>query len=364
MFTPYRLRDMAVQNRVVVSPMCMYSSEDGLPNDWHLVHLGSRAIGGAALVMTEMTDIAPEARITPGCAGMWSEAHAQAWKRVVDFVHGTGTAKIGIQLAHAGRKGATKLLWEGIDEPLEQGAWPIVAPSPVPYYPHSQVPRAMTRADMDRVRDDFVRAARYADEAGFDMIELHMAHGYLLHSFVSPISNKRNDAYGGSLEGRMKFPLEVLRAVRAVLPKGMPLGARISATDWMDGGLTGDDSVLWVKAMKEAGLDFVCISSGGVTAEVRTPTTPGYNVPIAEQVRRETGIATRAVGLIATARQAEAIIAEGKADMIALGRAMLEDPHWAWMAAKELGADVARPNQYLRAAPKMWPGAAYRDNAA
>jgi NADPH2 dehydrogenase len=222
----------------------------------------------------------------------------------------------------------------------------------------------MDEADMNRVREAFVNAARRALRAGFEEIELHMAHGYLLHSFVSPISNKRNDAYGGSLEGRMKFPLEVLRAVRAVLPKGMPLGARISATDWMDGGLTGDDSVLWVKAMKEAGLDFVCISSGGVTAEVRTPTTPGYNVPIAEQIRRETGIATRAVGLIATARQAEAIIAEGKADMIALGRAMLEDPHWAWTAAKELGADVARPNQYLRAAPKMWPGAAYRDSAA
>jgi NADPH2 dehydrogenase len=217
---------------------------------------------------------------------------------------------------------------------------------------------------MNRVRDAFVDAAKRALRVGFDEIELHMAHGYLLHSFVSPISNKRNDAYGGSLEGRIKFPLEVLRAVRAVVPKSVPLGARISAVDWMDGGLTADDSVKWVAAMKAAGLDFVDISSGGVTAEIRTPTTPGYNVPAAEQIKRETGIVTRVVGLIATAKQAEAIIAEGKADQIALGRAMLEDPHWAWMAAKELGADVARPNQYLRAAPKLWPGASYRNSAA
>ena len=223
----------------------------------------------------------------------------------------------------------------------------------------------MTEADIDHVRDEYVNGTRRALRAGFDTIQLHMAHGYLIHAFTSPISNRRNDRYGGDLNGRMSFSLEVIRAIRAVVPKDYPVGARISAVDWLDGGLTADDAVKWVSAMKESGLDYVDVSSGGVNADVRTPTTPGYNVPIAEQIKRETGIATSVVGMIATPRQAEEIVASGKADMIALGRAMLDDPHWAWMAARELGADVARPNQYLRAAPKLWPGAAlYRENAA
>jgi NADPH2 dehydrogenase len=365
LFSPYKINQLELANRIIVAPMCQYSADDGVPSPWHTTHLGMLANSGASLVVVEATGVERIGRITHGCTGIYSDSCEDAFARVIAHCKRIGTAKFGIQIGHAGRKASSARPWEGgVGLKPGEDPWPTIGPSAIAPGAAWPVPRAMDEADMNRVREAFVNAARRALRVGFEEIELHMAHGYLLHSFVSPISNKRNDAYGGSLEGRMKFPLEVLRAVRAVLPKGMPLGARISATDWMDGGLTGDDSVLWVKAMKEAGLDFVCISSGGVTAEVRTPTTPGYNVPIAEQVRRETGIATRAVGLIATARQAEAIIAEGKADMIALGRAMLEDPHWAWMAAKELGADVARPNQYLRAAPKMWPGAAYRDNAA
>jgi len=349
LFSPYKINELELANRIVVAPMCQYSASDGMPTDWHITHLGMLANSGAALVVVEATGVERRGRITHGCTGIYSDA----------------TAKLGIQLAHAGRKASSARPWEGgLGLKPGEDPWPTIGPSAIAPGAAWPAPRAMDEADMAEVREAFVDAAKRSVRIGFDSIELHMAHGYLMHSFVSPISNKRNDAYGGSLEGRMKFPLEVLRAVRAVVPKGMALGARISSTDWMEGGLTGDDSVAWVAAMKKEGLDFVCVSSGGVTAEVRTPTTPGYNVPIAEQIKRGTGIATRAVGLIATAKQAEAIIAEGKADQIALGRAMLEDPHWAWIAAKELGADVARPKQYLRAAPKLWPGASYRDNAA
>jgi NADPH2 dehydrogenase len=315
--------------------------------------------------VVEATGVERRGRITHGCTGIYSDACEDAFARIIAHCKRIGTAKFGIQLGHAGRKASSARPWEGgIGLKPDQDPWQTIGPSAIAPGAAWQDPHAMDEADITTVREAFVTAAKRALRAGFDSIELHMAHGYLMHSFVSPVSNKRNDAYGGSLEGRMKFPLEVLSAVRAVLPKDYPLGARISATDWMDGGLTGDDSVAWVAAMKKQGLDFVCVSSGGVTAEVRTPTTPGYNVPIAEQIKRETGVATRAVGLIATPKQAETIVAEGKADMIALARAMLDDPHWAWRAAKELGAEVARPLQYLRAAPKMWPGASYRDSAA
>src|SRR5436190_1693490 len=365
LFSPIKLAGLDLANRIVVAPMCQYSADDGVPSPWHTTHLGMLANSGAALVVVEATGVERRGRITHGCTGIYSDSCEDAFARVIAHCKRIGTAKFGIQLAHAGRKASSARPWEGgLGLKNGQDPWSTIGPSAVAPGAAWPEPRAMDEADMAQVREAFVDAAKRALRAGFDMIELHMAHGYLMHSFVSPISNKRNDAYGGALEGRMKFPLEVLRAVRAVVPKGYPLGARISGTDWMDGGLTGDDSVAWVKAMKQAGLDFVDISSGGVTAEVRTPTKPGYNVPIAEQIRRETGIATRAVGLIATAQQAEAIVKDGKADMIALGRAMLEDPHWAWAAAKELGGEVARPNQYLRAAPKMWPGAAYRGNAA
>jgi len=365
LFSPYKINGLELANRVVVAPMCQYSASDGMPTDWHITHLGMLANSGASLVVVEATGVERRGRITHGCTGIYSDASEDAFARIVAHCKRIGTAKLGIQLAHAGRKASSARPWEGgLGLKPGEDPWPTIGPSAIAPGAAWPAPRAMDEADMTEVREAFVDAAQRSVRIGFDSIELHMAHGYLMHSFVSPISNKRNDAYGGSLEGRMKFPLEVLRAVRAVVPKGMALGARISSTDWMDGGLTGDDSVAWVAAMKKEGLDFVCVSSGGVTAEVRTPTTPGYNVPIAEQIKRETGIATRVVGLIATPKQAEAIIAEGKADQIALGRAMLEDPHWAWLAAKELGADVARPKQYLRAAPKLWPGASYRDNAA
>jgi len=365
LFSAYKLNQLELANRIVVSPICQYSANDGVPSPWHTTHLGMLANSGAALVVVEATGVERRGRITHGCTGIYSDECEDAFARVIAHCKRIGTAKFGIQLAHAGRKASSARPWDGgLGLEPNEDPWQTIAPSAIAPGAAWQAPRAMDEADMAEVREAFVDAARRSLRAGFEAIELHMAHGYLMHSFVSPISNKRNDAYGGSLEGRMRFPLEVLRAVRAVVPKGMPLGARISSTDWMEGGLTGDDSVAWVGAMKDAGLDFVDISSGGVTAEVRTPATPGYNVPIAAQIRRETGIPTRVVGLIATAQQAEDIVAQGKADMIALGRAMLEDPHWAWMAAKQLGAEVARPNQYLRAAPKMWPGAAYRGNAA
>ncbi len=365
LFSPYKINGLELANRIIVAPMCQYSADDGVPSPWHITHLGMLANSGASMVVVEASGVERIGRITHGCTGIYSDACEDAFARIIAHCKRIGTAKFGIQIGHAGRKASSQRPWEGgVGLKAEQDPWPTVGPSAIAPGAAWPAPRAMDEADMNRVRDAFVNAAKRSLRAGFDEIELHMAHGYLLHSFVSPISNKRNDSYGGSLEGRMKFPLEVLSAVRAALPKGFPLGARISATDWMEGGLTGDDSVVWVKAMKDVGLDFVCVSSGGVTAEVRTPTTPGYNVPVAEQIKRETGIATRAVGLIATPKQAEEIVASGKADMIALGRAMLDEPHWAWRAAHELGAEVARPNQYLRTSAKMWPGVGYRDKAS
>lgn len=364
LFSPIKLANLDLPNRIIVAPMCQYSANDGVANDWHMTHLGMLANSGASLVVVEATGVERLGRITHGCTGIYSDACEDAFKRVIAHCKRIGTAKFGIQIGHAGRKASSARPWEG-GLGLKDGEdpWDTIGPSAISFGKDFRTPRAMDEADMARVRDAFVDAAKRALRIGFDEIELHMAHGYLLHSFVSPISNKRNDAYGGSLEGRMKFPLEVLRAVRAVVPKSVPLGARISAADWVDAGVTGDDSVVWVRAMKDAGLDFVCVSSGGVTQDARNPTDPGYNVPLAEQIKRETGVATRAVGLIATAQQAEGIIAGGKADMVALGRAMLDDPHWAWIAARELGAEVARPLQYLRAAPKMWQGADYRKQA-
>ena len=362
LFSPIRLAGLDLENRIIVSPMCQYSAHDGVANDWHMTHLGMLANSGASLVVVEATGVERRGRITHGCTGIYSEACEDAFARVLAHCKRIGTAKFGIQIGHAGRKASSQRPWEGgLGLTAGEDPWETIGPSAIQFGSAWPAPRAMDESDMARVRDAFVDAARRALRVGFDAIELHMAHGYLLHSFVSPISNKRNDAYGGSLEGRMKFPLEVLRAVRAVVPKSVPLGARISGADWMEGGITDDDSVVWVRAMKDAGLDFVCVSSGGVTADTRNPTAPGYNVPIAEKIRRETGVATRAVGLIATPHQAETIVAEGKADMIALARAMLHNPHWGWHAAQELGAEVARPAQYLRVAPKMWPGASYKN---
>ena len=365
LFSPIKLADLTLPNRIVVAPMCQYSANDGVGNDWHMTHLGMLANSGAGLLVLEATHVERLGRITHGCLGIYSDACEDALARIVAHCKRIGTAKLGIQIAHAGRKASSQRPWEGGQglKP-DQDPWETIGPSPIAFGANWQPPRQMTEEDIAHVRDAYVAGARRALRIGFDAIQLHMAHGYLIHAFTSPISNRRNDSYGGDLTGRMKFSLEVLRAMRAVLPKNYPLGARISAVDWVDGGLTADDAVRWVSAMKESGLDFVDVSSGGVTADIRTPATPGYNVPIAAQIKRATGVATSVVGLIVTARQAEEIVASGQADMIALGRAMLEDPHWAWMAAKELGGEVARPNQYLRAAPKLWPGAAYRDNAA
>ncbi len=346
MFTPFRLRDLVLENRVVVSPMCQYSAEDGLPDDWHLVHLGSRAIGGAGLVMTEMTDVSRDARITPGCAGLYKQDHVAAWRRIVDFVHANSPAKIGIQLAHAGRKGSTRLMWDAIDEPLEAGNWPLISASAIPYLPHSQVPKAMDRADMDRVRDDFVHAAILADAAGFDMVEIHFAHGYLLSSFLSPLTNRRSDAYGGALENRLRYPLEVFSAIRAVWPAGKPISVRISATDWVPGGFDGDDAVAAAKALKHLGCDIVDVSAGQTTPDAQPVYGRLFQTPFADKIRHEAGIATMAVGNITSYADVNSIVVAGRADLCLLARAHLFDPYWTRHAASEQGYDLPWPKQY------------------
>jgi anthraniloyl-CoA monooxygenase len=347
MFQPFRLRNMALANRVVVSPMCQYSATDGVPADWHMVHYGARAIGGAGLMFTEMTDVSAQARISPGCTGMYNDAQEAAWTRIVDFVHANTATKFCLQLGHAGRKGSTRLMWEGIDEPLPEGNWPIVAASPLPYFPHSQVPREMTRADMDATLADFVQAARRADRAGFDMIELHAAHGYLLASFISPLTNRRTDNYGGPLENRLRFPLEVFRALRAVWPDEKPMSVRISATDWQDGGLTGDDAVRVARAFAEAGCDLIDVSTGQTTPDAQPVYGRMYQTPFSDQIRNDAGLATMCVGAITTADQVNTIVAAGRADLVALARPHLVDPAFTLKAAAWYGAGtIACPPQY------------------
>ncbi len=346
MFTPLKLRGMTLANRVVVSPMCMYSATDGTIDDWHLVHLGSRAIGGAGLVITEMTDVSPEGRITPGCAGLYARAHVPAWKRVVDFVHQHSWAKLGIQLAHAGRKGSTKRLWEGMDEPLAEGNWPLIAPSPLPYKAGSQVPREMTRADMDEVIADFVRAATMADEAGFDLVEVHMAHGYLLATFLSPLTNQRTDEYGGALENRLRFPLEVLRAVRKVWPESKPISVRVGAHDWAPGGLVPADAVAIARAVGAAGADIVDVSSGQTVSNERPVYGRLFQTPFADRVRLEAGVRTMTVGNISSYADVNSILAAGRADLCVLARAHLYDPYWTRHAAQAQGVKLPWPPQY------------------
>ena len=361
LFTPIRLGGLELGNRIVVAPMCQYSAVDGVASDWHMTHLGMLANSGVGLVVIEMTDVEPEGRITPFCLGLYSDACEAGLQRVVAHCHRIGSAKFGVQLAHAGRKGSTLPPWEGSKRlPPAEGGWEVIGPSPISFGDGWPTPREMTEADMTRVREAFAQAAKRAVRAGLDAIELHVAHGYLLHAFLSPISNQRKDAYGGSIEARMRFPMEVACAVRAAIPKEMPLGARITGSDWMEGGITPDDAVIHARAFREAGLDYVDVSSGGIAAATRTPTDPGYNASLAERVRRGSGLPTRTVGMIVTPKQAEAILAAGQADMIALGRAILDDPHWPWHAAQALGAEAHRPRQYLRAGPKLWPGAALR----
>jgi anthraniloyl-CoA monooxygenase len=355
MFQPLTLRGVTLANRVVVSPMCMYSANDGTVGDFQLVHLGSRAQGGAGLVFTEMTDVSPEGRISPYCAGMYKPEHRDAWKRIVDFVHGNSDSKIGVQLAHAGRKGSTPAPWQR-GEPLGDKGWPLVAPSAIPFDANSPVPKEMDRRDLDKVRDDFARAARWADEAGFDVIEFHMGHGYLLSSFLSPLSNKRSDDYGGSLENRLRFPLEVVKAVRGVWPATKPLFARISASDWEEGGNTIEDGVAIARALKAAGIDVVDASSGNVTSTKRPPTQEMFQVPLAERIRKDANVITMAVGNIRSVADVNGILSSGKADLCAIGRWHLFDPYFARHAARDLGSDGVRwPNQYQRAAEVVTP---------
>jgi len=359
LFSPIKLADLELPNRIVVSPMCQYSADDGSATDWHMMHLGMLANSGAALVIVEATGVERMGRITHGCLGLYSDDNELALTRVIQQCRRRGTAKFGIQLAHAGRKASADLPWNGgLALKPGQDPWPTVAPSALPFGENWHTPAMVTEADIARIRDAFLKAIERALRIGFDEIELHMAHGYLFHSFMSPISNKRNDGYGGPLKNRLKFPLEVARAARATIPKHIPLGARITGSDWREGGLTPDDAVMIAKALKDAGLDFLCISSGGITSDTRNPSDEGYNVAIAEKVRREAGIPTRAVGLIFKPQQAEAIVAEGQADMVTMARAFLDDPHWGWHAARALGADVPRPQQYLRVGPKLWAPAA------
>ena len=348
MFTPFSLREMTLANRVVVAPMDMYSASDGTPADFHLVHLGARALGGAGLVFTEMTCVSPEARITLGCAGLYNATHMAAWRRVVNFVHHHSAARICLQLGHAGPKGSVRLPWEGTDLPLGEQGWNVVGPSAVRYAPTLPVPRAMIRDDMDRVRDDFVRAALMAVEAGFDMIELHCAHGYLLSSFITPLANRRTDEYGGSLGNRLRYPLEVFAAVRAVWPPERPMSVRISATDWVEDGITGEDAVLVARAFVAAGVDIVHVSTGQTSVDAAPVYGRMYQTPFSDQVRHGARVPTIAVGNITEADQVNSIIAAGRADLCALARPHLSDPCWTLHAAAQLGyAGQVWPIQYL-----------------
>jgi anthraniloyl-CoA monooxygenase len=342
MFTPFRLRGLTLRNRVVVSPMDMYSAVDGLPGDFHLVHLGARALGGAGLVMTEMVCVSPEGRITPGCAGLWTGRQTEAWRRITDFVHrqAPGTA-IGVQLGHSGRKGSTRLMWEGMDEPLPDGNWPLVAASPLPYRPGGQVPRQVTRAQLTDIREQFATSAWRAARAGFDLLELHCAHGYLLSGFLSPLTNHRTDAYGGSLERRLRFPLEVFDAVRAVWPEERPMTVRLSAADWAEGGTTAEEAVAIARAFAAHGADAVDVSTGQVVAEERPEFGRSYQTPFADRIRNSVGVPVIAVGAISSWDDVNSLILAGRTDLCALARPHLYDPHWTLHAAAEQGYEGA-----------------------
>ncbi|MFT2015642.1 FAD-dependent monooxygenase [Streptomyces sp. 796.1] len=339
MFTPLTLRGLTLRNRVVVSPMDMYSAQDGTPGDFHLVHLGARALGGAGLVMTEMVCVSPTGRITPGCTGLYAEGHEAAWRRVTDFVHSASPgAAIGVQLGHSGRKGSTRLMWEGIDDPLPDGNWPLVAPSPLPYRPGiSQVPQEADGATLAEIRDQFVRSARSAARAGFDLLELHCAHGYLLSGFLSPLTNRRTDGYGGDLSGRLRYPLEVFDAVRAVWPSDAPMTVRISATDWAEGGTTPDEAVAIAAAFAAHGADAIDVSTGQVVAHERPEVGRSYQTPFADRIRNELGVPVIAVGAISSWDDVNSLLLAGRADLCALARPHLYDPHWTLHAAAEQG---------------------------
>lgn len=347
MFLPFKLRDMELSNRIAVSPMAMYSAVEGTPSDFHLVHFGSLALGGAGLIFTEMTNVSPTARITPGCTGIYTPEHVGAWKRIVDFVHSNSPAKFCLQLGHSGPKGSTRVAWEGIDEPLAHDNWEVIAPSPIPYGPQNQTPREMTRSDMEKVREDFVRAATLGHQSGFDMLELHCAHGYLLSSFISPVTNKRSDEYGGSIQNRLRFPLEIFSAIRAAWPAEKPISVRISAVDWLPGGTTIEDAVKIAAMFRECDVDAIDVSTGQVSRNQKPIYGRMYQTPFADRIRTEVGVATMAVGNIFEADHVNSIVAAGRADLCLLARPHLADPHWTLRAAAELGySGITWPKQY------------------
>jgi anthraniloyl-CoA monooxygenase len=349
MFAPFRLRELQLANRVVVSPMAQYKAVDGCPTDWHFVHYAERAKGGAGLVFTEMTCVSPEGRISPGCTGLYAPEHEVAWRRLTDFVHTETAAKICCQIGHSGRKGSTQLGWEDADAPLPDGNWPVISASAIPWSPANAVPRAMTRDDMDRVRDEFVSATRMALRSGFDMIELHAAHGYLLSSFISPVSNVRTDDYGGDLTDRMRFPLEVFAAMREVVPHDMPMSVRISANDWVgDDGITPDDAVEIAKAFTAAGADIIDVSAGQTTIDAEPVYGRMFQTPFSDRIRNDAGIATMAVGNIYEPDHVNSILLAGRADLVCLARPHLADPYWTLRAGVTLGDDqVDWPDPYL-----------------
>ncbi|MBW4983609.1 bifunctional salicylyl-CoA 5-hydroxylase/oxidoreductase [Mameliella sp. CS4] len=356
MFVPFKLRDMELKNRIVVSPMAQYLAEDGCPNDWHMTHYGERAKGGAGLVYTEMTCVSPSGRITPGCPGLYAPEHEAAWTRLTDFVHQFTDARICCQIGHSGRKGSTNIGWEGMDRPLAEGNWDLVSASPIPWAAENATPREITRSEMDEIRDQFVSAAQMADRAGFDMIELHAAHGYLISSFISPVSNDRTDDYGGSLENRMRYPLEVFEAMRAVWPAAKPMSVRISANDWVgDEGITPEEAVEIARMFTEAGADLIDVSAGQTTTEAKPVYGRMFQTPFSDRIRNDAGIKTMAVGNIYEADHANSILMAGRADLVAVGRPHLADPYWTLHEGAKIGDRLAAwPKPYEAGRDQTW----------
>ncbi len=353
LFSPTSIGNVSLANRIVIAPMCEYSAEEGRATDWHMIHLGHLALSGAALLFTEATAVEADGRISPGDLGLWSDETEAALGRVVAAVRRYSPIKLGIQLGHAGRKASSDAPWNGGQlVPESAGGWQGWAPSAVPHNAHEPAPHALDAAGLERVRNAFVDSARRALRLGFDAIELHAAHGYLLHQFLSPLSNRRTDAYGGSLENRMRFPLEVFQALREITPQSVALGVRVSATDWVDGGWDLEQTLVFAQALKDRGCEFIDVSSGGVSSQQKIPVGPNYQVPFADEIKRKIGMPTITVGLITEAQQAEDILQQGKADMIALARGMLYDPRWPWHAAAQLGGQVDAPRQYWRSQPR------------
>lgn len=353
LFSPYQLRDVSLPNRIVVPPMCQYMAIDGVPTDWHLVHLGQLAQSSPGLIIAEATGVSHEARITPHCTGLYSDESEKAFARIGDFIRSVGESKFGIQLVHAGRKGSTAAPWDGGGQVLDENGWPSVAPSAVPYLPNWQAPAELGLDDIAKIKNDFAEATKRADRAGMDLIEIHAAHGYLLHQFFSPITNKRTDSYGGSLENRIRLTLEIFKVVRNAFPANKPVIVRISATDWIEGGWDIESSIVLSRELKALGCDMINVSTGGLDQSQKIPSGPGYQVEFSEKIRTQAQIPTIAVGQITNGLQAETILQTHQADLIGVARAMLWDPRWSWRAAVELGIEVNLPAPYARCNPAM-----------